>query len=154
MSSIFGKDKQFMSDMDLEVASFVDLPLKPGDNSPESFRPYTAELDIPNNLPINRITEKPHSLVPPGSMNNQGPKHPGGSNDIFQDNLKQLIDITPQHTRPNSFLAKTPTNTNGPIPYTTPSIPAHVPAQIPMQTSQFDDSDQGQLFDNIEDALG
>ena len=87
--------------------------------------------------------------------NIQGSKHPGGS-DIFQDNLKQLIDITPQHTRPNSFLAKTPTNANGPtpIPYTTPSIPAHVPAQINMQTNQFDDTDQGQLFDNIEDALG
>ena len=72
MSSIFGKDKQFMSDMDLEVASFVDLPLKPGDNSPESFRPYAAELDIPNNLPINRISDKQfHGSMSHGNMNNQ-----------------------------------------------------------------------------------
>ncbi|XP_075245663.1 proton channel OTOP2-like isoform X2 [Convolutriloba macropyga] len=145
MSSIFGKDRQFMSDLELEVASFVDLPLRPGDNSPESHRRYAGDLELPNHLPINRITDKPRSPNP-AAMHSHMQSAPI---DPFQESLKQLIDITPQHSRPGSYVAKPMPNTNGPIPYTTPQVP--IPAVQPVQ---FDDTDGGQLFDNLEDALG
>ncbi|XP_063721273.1 proton channel OtopLc-like isoform X2 [Symsagittifera roscoffensis] len=150
MSSIFGKDRQFMSDLELEVASFVDLPLRPGDNSPDSHRRYAGDLEIPNNLPINRIGEKPRSPNPQSSHHSHMHSAPA---DHFQDNLKHLIDITPQHSRPGSYVTKPVSSMqqNGPnaIPYSTPQVP--IPSVQPMH---FDDTDGGQLFDNLEDALG